>query len=104
MLRDSLASLNRPRRNRRSDCTSRSHGRGGHLDARAHPTELHAAGIHRLSLFGSAARGEAKRDSDIDLLVELDLDAHIGLIRLAAIELRVGMNYSVVIANSVRIG
>jgi predicted nucleotidyltransferase len=65
---------------------------------------LHAAGIHRLSLFGSAARGEAKRDSDIDLLVELDLDAHIGLIRLAAIELRVGMNYSVVIANSVRIG
>lgn len=46
---------------------------------------------HRhLSLFGSTARGEAGADSDIDLLAELDPDAHIGLIRLAGIELRIG--------------
>jgi uncharacterized protein len=55
-----------------------------------HATELRTAGIRRLSLFGSVARGEATPDSDIDLLAELDPDAHIGLFRLAGIELRLG--------------
>lgn len=31
-------------------------------------------GILRASIFGSAARGEARKDSDIDLLVELGSD------------------------------
>jgi predicted nucleotidyltransferase len=57
---------------------------------RAHVTELRAAGIRHLSLFGSTARDEAGADSDIDLLADLDPDAHIGLIRLAGIELRLG--------------
>jgi predicted nucleotidyltransferase len=35
---------------------------------RAHESELRAAGVVRLSLFGSTARGEARPDSDIDLL------------------------------------
>jgi len=32
-----------------------------------------------LAVFGSAARGEARADSDIDLLVEFLPEAHIGL-------------------------
>jgi hypothetical protein len=39
---------------------------------RAHRTELAALGARRLGLFGSFARGEAREDSDVDLLVGLD--------------------------------
>jgi predicted nucleotidyltransferase len=35
---------------------------------REHETELKAAGVVRLSLFGSTARGDRQPDSDIDLL------------------------------------
>lgn len=34
--------------------------------------ELHALGARSLSLFGSFARDEARDDSDVDLLVDLD--------------------------------
>jgi len=46
---------------------------------RAHEAELRAAGIRGLALFGSVARGEAGADSDIDLAVDLNPDARIGL-------------------------
>lgn len=55
---------------------------------RAHELELRQAGIRRLSLFGSVARGEATADSDVDLAAELDPDAHIGLFKLGALERR----------------
>lgn len=55
---------------------------------RAHEAELRQAGIRRLSLFGSVARGEADVDSDIDLAVELDPNAHVGLFRLISLERR----------------
>jgi uncharacterized protein len=35
--------------------------------------------VHELSVFGSAARGDMKPESDIDILVELEPDAPIGL-------------------------
>jgi predicted nucleotidyltransferase len=57
---------------------------------RAHEAELRQAGIRRLSLFGSVARGDAEADSDVDLAAELDPDAHIGLFRLTALERRLG--------------
>lgn len=38
---------------------------------RAHEAELRRAGVLSLSLFGSAARGEAGPKSDIDVLVRL---------------------------------
>jgi len=38
----------------------------------AHATELRAAGIRHLSLFGSIARGEAGPESDIDLAIAID--------------------------------
>jgi predicted nucleotidyltransferase len=39
---------------------------------RRHARRLRAGGIAHLSLFGSVARGEASRGSDIDVLVQLD--------------------------------
>jgi len=39
---------------------------------RAHLAELNQLGVRSLALFGSVARNEARPDSDIDLLVELD--------------------------------
>ncbi len=39
---------------------------------RAHEPELKAAGVVRLSLFGSTARGDRRPDSDIDLLAAFD--------------------------------
>jgi predicted nucleotidyltransferase len=43
--------------------------------------------IIRLSLFGSALRGDFREDSDIDLLVEFDTNHVPGLIRLAGMEI-----------------
>ena len=39
---------------------------------RAHLPELNALGVRSLALFGSVARGEARPESDVDLLVEFD--------------------------------
>ena len=57
---------------------------------RAHETELRQTGIRHLSLFGSVARGDARADSDVDLLVDLDPEAEMDLVRLVALERRVG--------------
>jgi uncharacterized protein len=40
--------------------------------------------VRELSLFGSAARGEMRQDSDIDLLVDFLPDARPGLLGVAA--------------------
>jgi hypothetical protein len=42
---------------------------------RAHELELRAAGVSSLALFGSAARGEQRGDSDIDVVVSMSSDA-----------------------------
>jgi predicted nucleotidyltransferase len=55
---------------------------------RANEAELRRAGIRHLSLFGSVARGEAEPESDVDLAVELDPEARIGLFALGALERR----------------
>lgn len=43
--------------------------------------------IQRLALFGSILRDDFTPDSDIDVLVEFEPDARIGLITLAGIEI-----------------
>jgi predicted nucleotidyltransferase len=43
--------------------------------------------IRRLSLFGSALRGDAGPDSDIDFLIEFHPDHIPGLIKLAGMEI-----------------
>lgn len=39
---------------------------------RQHEAELRAQGIRRAGIFGSVSRGEARADSDLDVLIELD--------------------------------
>ena len=46
--------------------------------------------IRKLSLFGSVLRGDFGPDSDIDVLVEFELGARVGLISLAGLELELG--------------
>jgi len=46
--------------------------------------------IRRLSLFGSVLRDDFGPTSDVDVLVEFEPEARIGLIRLAALELELG--------------
>ncbi|MGH6672080.1 MAG: nucleotidyltransferase family protein [Xanthobacteraceae bacterium] len=45
---------------------------------RAHEHELRAAGVTGLALFGSAARGEQRADSDVDVVVRLTEEARQG--------------------------
>ena len=42
-------------------------------------------GVRKLCLFGSAARGEMGTGSDLDLLVEFDPDARVGVIQFEAL-------------------
>jgi predicted nucleotidyltransferase len=46
---------------------------------RAHETPLRRQGVQRAALFGSTARGEATPCSDLDIMVEIDPLAHVGL-------------------------
>ena len=52
---------------------------------RAHQAELHRRGVRHAALFGSIARDEGKRTSDIDILIELDPQAPIGLFEYVGI-------------------
>ena len=42
-------------------------------------------GVQELSLFGSAARGESRVDSDIDLLVEFTPGVRVGLLKFESL-------------------
>ena len=56
---------------------------------RGHEPELRAAGVLRLSLFGSTARGDDRPDSDIDLLAAFDNTRRISLLDVVGIEDRI---------------
>ena len=57
---------------------------------RTREAALRAAGIRRLSVFGSVARGTAHVGSDVDLAAELDPAAHLDLISVCALEREIG--------------
>ena len=52
---------------------------------RAHQAELRRRGVRHAALFGSLARAESKRTSDVDILVELDPQAPVGLFEYVGI-------------------
>jgi uncharacterized protein len=41
--------------------------------------------VRELSLFGSSIRGDMRPESDIDILVEFDPDATVGILKFAAL-------------------
>ncbi len=50
------------------------------------PAEVcHRYRVKELSLFGSAVRGEMRPESDIDLMVEFEPEARVGLIKFQAL-------------------
>ena len=55
---------------------------------KAHEAELKAAGIVRLAVFGSVARGENSAQSDVDLLAEFDKTRRYTLLTMGRLESR----------------
>lgn len=53
---------------------------------RAREPALRAAGATGLLLFGSTARGEARQDSDVDLIVDYDEATDFSIIELSRLE------------------
>lgn len=51
---------------------------------------LRAKGVTRAALFGSVARGEAGPESDIDIMVDIDPEAHVGVFGLVEIMNTIG--------------
>ncbi len=55
---------------------------------REYEPELKAAGITRLSLFGSVARGDASSESDVDLMADFDPTRQLSLLEMVGLENR----------------
>ena len=56
------------------------------LILRRHESDLRARGVRRAALFGSVARGENRPDSDIDIMIEIEPEADIGVFEYAEIK------------------
>ena len=46
---------------------------------RRHEAELRRRGVEHAALFGSAARGQARAGSDLDIMVDIDPEARVDL-------------------------
>jgi hypothetical protein len=51
---------------------------------------LRARGISHAAVFGSRARGDDRPDSDIDIMIEIDLAAPIGVYEYVALKDYIG--------------
>src|SRR5438270_76702 len=68
----------------------------------AHAEELRSRGVRSLDLFGSVARGDARPETDVDLLVEFDeVPGFVGYVRLRnRLEEMLGRHVDLVMASS----
>ena len=57
---------------------------------KAHETELRQLGVRHAAVFGSVARGQARPESDIDILVDLDPELPISFFQYARLKLYIG--------------
>lgn len=71
---------------------------------RNHEAELRGMGVLSLSLFGSTARGDARPDSDVDLLAELaETVGYVEFVRIAErLELLLGRSVDLVPRGALR--
>jgi predicted nucleotidyltransferase len=53
---------------------------------RENETALRARGVSHAAVFGSRARGDNQRDSDIDIMVEFDPAAHVTVFNYAGLK------------------
>jgi predicted nucleotidyltransferase len=53
---------------------------------RQHEDELHRQGVAHAALFGSVARGDARPDSDIDILIDLDPNVSLSVFDYVALK------------------
>lgn len=56
---------------------------------RANRERLNRQGITHAAVFGSVARGEASEESDIDIAVEIDPEAKIGLFAFGGLQVEI---------------
>lgn len=52
----------------------------------SHRAELRQRGVQHAAIFGSVARGEARDDSDVDILIDLDPARSMGLFEYASLK------------------
>ncbi|MEK7404779.1 MAG: nucleotidyltransferase domain-containing protein [Acidobacteriota bacterium] len=57
---------------------------------KAHEAEVYRLGVRHAAVFGSVARRQARPDSDIDVLVDLDPERPIGVFEYARLKLYIG--------------
>lgn len=62
---------------------------------RRHQAELKALGVRRAAVFGSVSRGEARPDSDLDIMIELDNAEHLTAFDYAGIKRKVAALFPV---------
>jgi uncharacterized protein len=71
-----------------------------------HQSELNRLSVEKIFLFGSHARGEGREESDLDLIVEFEPDAEIGLFAFARLRRRLsellGREVDLVTAEAIR--